>query len=31
MASAIGTSTPKANVKCVLEIPNLAVFFQDVA
>ncbi len=28
---AIGTSTPRANVECVLEITGLAGFFQDVA
>ena len=28
---AIGTSTPRANVECVLEITELAVFFRDVA
>ena len=29
--SAIGTSTPRANVECVLEITGLAVFFREVA
>ncbi|MDB6079475.1 MAG: glycoprotease, partial [Akkermansiaceae bacterium] len=28
---AIGTSTPRANVECVLELTGLAEFFQDVA
>ncbi len=28
---AIGTSTPRANVECVLEITGLAGFFQDIA
>jgi len=29
--SAIGTSTPRANVECVLEITGLTVFFREVA
>lgn len=28
---AIGTSTPRANVECVLEITGLAAYFQDIA